>query len=96
MILYVLPADQVNDKTLRFVDELRLRDRVRFLVDDDSSAIDQLGIRKPDPEPIERGVPHPTTYLLDTDGRIEFSDVRVDYHRWLDPALLTDALQSIP
>ena len=63
-ILYVLPSSQMNAKSLRFIDELGLRERVRFLVDPDSAAIDRLGLRLENPEPMERGVPHPATYLL--------------------------------
>jgi len=94
-LLYVLASNQVNAKTLR-VEEGGLRRRVRFLVDPGSRAIDALGLRLADPDPMEQGVPHPTTLLLDREGRIRLIDVRSDYHVWIDPVVLTDALASIP
>jgi len=95
VILYVLADNQVNDKTLRFIDGLGLRERVRFLMDPSSAAIDVLGLRKPEPEPIEAGVPIPATYLLDRDGIVRFADVRTDYHLWLDSDFVREALASI-
>lgn len=95
-ILYVLADNQINEKTRHFVDELGLRERVRFLADPGSRAIDRLGLRRPDPEPLEKGVPHPTTVLLDRDGRIRFADVREDFHVWIDPELLREELSRIP
>ncbi len=94
-ILYVLPSSQMNAKSLRFIDELGLRERVRFLVDPDSAAIDRLGLRLENPEPMERGVPHPATYLLDRAGVVRFADVRRDYHVWLDAALIVEALDRL-
>ncbi len=96
VVLYVLPDNQVNDKTVRFIDELGLRDRVRFLADPGSATIDRLGLRRPNAEPIERGVPHPATYVLDREGIVRFVDVREDFHIWLDAALLVDVLGTIP
>ena len=93
-ILYVLPEQQVNEKTLRFIDEAGLREDVTFLVDPGSAAIDLLGIRKPDPEPMEAGVPHPTTYLIDPDGTVRFVDVRVDFHEWLDSEYLAEIVAN--
>jgi hypothetical protein len=81
---------------LRFIDELGLRQRIRFAVDPNSAAIDALGLRKQDPEPIEAGVPHPTTYLLDREGVIRFVDVRRDFHIWLDPQLVAETLARVP
>ncbi len=95
VILYVLPSNQVNPKTLRFIDGNDLRDRVVFLQDPDSAVIDRLRLRRPDPEPMEEGVPHPATYVLDRDGVIRLVDVREDYHIWLDPELLVEALARI-
>ena len=96
VVLYVLPDSQVNDKTLRFIDELGLRDRVRFLSDSGSRTIDRLGLRKADPEPMEVGVPHPATYVLDREGFVRFVDVREDFHIWLDAGVIVAALQKIP
>lgn len=96
MVLYVLPDTQVNDKTLRFIEELGLRDRVRFLSDPGSRTIDRLGLRKMDPEPIELGVPHPATYVLDREGVVRFVDVREDFHIWLDTGVVVTVLQGIP
>lgn len=96
VLLYVLADNQVNDKTVRFIDGLGLRDRVHFLVDERSAAIDTLGLRRENPEPMEEGVPHPATYLLDREGRVRFADVREDFHIWLDAGVLQDALASIP
>ena len=60
---------------------LTLMARVRFLVDPGSRAIDALRIRRPDPEAVEMGVPHPATYVLDREGVIRFVDVREDLDR---------------
>jgi hypothetical protein len=94
-VLWVMADNQINAKTLRFIDSLGLRQRVHFGVDPGSAAIDRLGIRLENPELIEAGVPHPTTLLLDAGGVVRFVDVRRDYHAWLDPALLEDALAAL-
>lgn len=94
-ILYVMAGGQVNAKTRRFIAEMGLADRVTFAQDPDSAAIDRLGLRLEEPEPIEAGVPHPTTYLLDAEGVVRLADVRRDYHLWLDPALVREALAEL-
>jgi hypothetical protein len=57
--------NQINAKTLRFIESLGLHRRVHFAVDPGSAAIDRLGVRLENPMPIEAGVPHPTTLLVD-------------------------------
>ena len=94
LIVYVMADNQLNAKTLGFLDETGLRQRIRFAVDPGSKAIDRLGLRKQDTEPIEAGVPHPTTYLIDRDGRVRLVDVRRDYHIWLDPGVILSALSK--
>jgi peroxiredoxin len=96
VVLYVMASNQINEKTLRFIEETGLRQRVRFLADPDSRAIDALGLRRPDAEPIEQGVPHPTTILLDREGRVRMIDLRADFHIWIDPSVVLDALAAIP
>ena len=95
-ILWVMADTQINEKTLRFIDGLGLRERIHFAVDPGSRAIDALQIRLENAEAIEAGVPHPTTYLLDRDGVVRFVDTRRDYHMWLDAELVRDALAKIP
>ncbi len=73
-MLYVLASNQINERTLRFINELGLRARVRFLSDEGSAVIDQLELRRENPEPIEAGVPHPATYLLDREGVIRHAE----------------------
>jgi len=92
----VHPSNQVNDKARRFIDSYGLQDRVIFAQDPGSAAIERLGVLLPNPEPIEAGVPYPTTFLLDQDGIVRFIDVRENYHLWLDPTLLVDALREVP
>lgn len=94
-ILYVMASEQINPKTLRFVDEAGLREQVRFLSDPKSRTIERFGLLLRTPEPIEEGVPHPATYLLDREGRIQLVDVRSDYQVWLDPALIVEALREM-
>jgi peroxiredoxin len=96
VILWVMADRQINAKTLRFIDGNLLRDRVRFLRDPESRVIDRFRIRRPDPEPIEKGVPHPSTYVLDREGRIQLVDIREDFHVWIDPAPLLAALAAAP
>ena len=94
-IVWVMSEAQVNDRSRIFIDELGLGQRVLFLSDPKSKLIRDLGVLKADPEPVEKGVPHPTTLLLDRGGRIRFVDIRTDYHIWLDPSVVTDALAAM-
>jgi peroxiredoxin len=86
---------QVNERTRIFINELGLSNRVLFLADPKSQLIRDLGILKANPEPIEKGVPHPTTILLDRGGKIRFVDVREDFHIWLDPSVLLDVVAEL-
>ena len=92
----MVPDAQHTAKAMQFIQSQALQDRVRFLVDPESRAIDALRIRRPDPEAVEMGVPHPATYVLDREGVIRFVDVREDFHFWLDPLLPLRALAEIP
>jgi peroxiredoxin len=96
VVVYVLPDVQVNAKTLRFFDEAGLHGRVLLAVDVGSRSIDRLGIRRPDPGPMEEGVPHPTTLLLDRQGVVRMLDLREDFHIWIDPQTIVTALQQLP
>lgn len=95
MIIWVMSDQQVNARTRIFVDELGLSDRILFLSDPSSQLIRDLAILKENPEPIEKGVPHPTTIVLDRDGIIRFVDIRENFHFWLDPAALGEVLSQV-
>jgi peroxiredoxin len=95
-IVWVMAERQWNPRSLRFIDDYGLRSRIHFWADPESRAIDALGLRRPNPEPIEQGVPHPTTLLLDRDGIVRFVDVREDFRLWLDPAVLRESLAELP
>ncbi|HEU4430250.1 MAG TPA: hypothetical protein VFT98_15930 [Myxococcota bacterium] len=94
-IVWVMAKGQYNARSDRFIDEYGLRGRIHFWRDPDSRAIDALGLRRPNPEPIEAGVPHPTTLLLDSSGVVRFVDVREDYHVWLDPVVVKEAMAKL-
>lgn len=94
-IVWVMSEAQISPRTRIFIDELGLGTRILFLADPKSRLIRKLGLLKPDPEPIEKGVPHPTTLLLDREGRVRLIDVREDYHIWLDPSTIARALQAL-
>ena len=94
-VVWVMSEVQINDRTRVFIDELGLADRILFLADPKSRLIRELGILKDDAEPIEKGVPHPTTLLLDREGRIRFVDIRTDYHIWLDPDAVKEVLARL-
>lgn len=94
-IVWVMSDTQINARTRAFISELGLGDRILFLTDPKSNLIRQLRLLKPDPELIEVGVPHPTTLLLDREGTIRFVDVRENFHFWLDPRALVDALANL-
>ena len=96
VILWVMADNQINERSRRFIDEYGLRDQVRFLSDPDSTLIQKMGLLREDPEPMEAGVPHPTTYLIDRSGVVRFADAREDFHIWLDPTLVAEALQQLP
>jgi peroxiredoxin len=57
--------------------------------------IDRLGLRNMNPEPMEVGVPHPATYLIDRAGIVQLVDVREDFHIWLDPGVVAETLARI-
>ena len=94
-IVWVMADNQVNDKTLRFIDGMGLRERIVFAVDPASRAIDRLGLRRENAEAMEAGVPHPSTYVLDRAGIVRFADFRRDYHFWLDPERIVTAVQGL-
>ncbi len=94
-IVWVMSDAQMNERTRVFVDELGLNEQILFLSDPKSQLIRDLGILKENPENIEKGVPHPTTLLLDEAGIIRFVDVREDFHFWLDPSAVKAALSKL-
>jgi peroxiredoxin len=94
-IVWVMAKGQYNARSDRFIDDYGLRGRIHFWRDPDSRAIDALGLRRPNAAAIEAGVPHPTTLLLDERGVVRFVDVREDFHLWLDPATVREALAKL-
>ena len=95
-IVWVMAANQINERSRCLIDEAGLHERILFASDPESQLIQKLGILKKDPEPIEKGVPYPATYILDREGVIRFVDIRTDYQIWIDPGVLAEQLAGIP
>ena len=95
LIVWVMSEAQINERTRIFIDELGLSERILFLSDPKSQLIRNLGILKQDPEIMEKGVPHPTTLVLDETGTVRFLDIREDFHFWLDPAAVSKAFAGL-
>lgn len=95
-ILWVMAENQINERARAFIDEYGLRDRIYFLADEGSEVIRRMGILNSSLEPMEKGVPHPATYLIDREGIIRFVDVREDFHIWLAPERIVAELEKIP
>jgi hypothetical protein len=89
-IVWVMAKRQLNARSLRFVDDRAAQPHPLG----GPTAAPSTRSAAP-PEPIEEGVPHPTTLLLDRDGIVRFADVREDFRIWLDPALLSEALAKL-
>lgn len=94
-IVWVMSDTQVSARARAFIAELGLSERILFLADPKSNLIRRLGLLLPNPDWIEVGVPHPTTLLLDRDGRVRFLDVRENFEFWLDPRALATAMAGI-
>jgi len=91
-IVWVMSDTQIDARTRSFIDELGLAERIRFVADPKSTLIRRLGILKDDPDLIEVGVPHPTTLIVDRASVVRFIDVRENFHFWLDPRAIHEAL----
>ena len=96
MIVWVMAISQIDPRTRSFIDEYGLRDRVLFASDQESKLVKRLDLPKEDPEPMEAGVPHPATYLIDSNGNVRFRDVRKDFHIWLAPERIVAELAKLP
>ena len=94
-IVWILADKQFNDRSRAFVDEGNMRDQIFFSVDRSSNLIRRFGIGNDAAEPIENGVPHPTTIIVDREGIMRFIDIRQDFHIWLDPQTLVAELAKI-
>ncbi len=59
--------------------------------------IDQFGIFNDHPDnAIEKGVPHPTAYLLDRTDVIRLKDSRKHFRTWLKSSMISDMLAQSP
>jgi peroxiredoxin len=95
-IVWVMAGNQINERSRCLIDEAGLQKRIIFASDPESRLIQKLGILKPDPEPMEAGVPHPATYILDRKGVIRFIDIRTDFQIWIEPGVLAEKIASLP
>ena len=73
-----------------------LRERVTFAVDPGSAAIDALGIRRARTRnPSKKASPtRPPTCSIEM-ASSRFVDTREDFHIWLDPAVVVNALANL-
>lgn len=63
-----------------------------FLTDPAHRVIDRYGLRNPD-DP--RGIPHPTTFVLDRDGVVRWKFVETDYRVRPTNEMIMDALGNL-
>lgn len=90
-----MAENQINKRSRAFIDEANLRDQIFFASDRESELIARFGIKNDEAEPMERGVPYPTTIIADRKGVIRFIDIRKDFHIWLAPETIIAELAKV-
>ena len=63
-----------------------------FLSDPGHRVIDRYGLLNPDDD---RGIPHPTTFVLDRDGVVRWKFVETDYRIRATNEMILDALAEL-
>lgn len=63
-----------------------------FLSDPGSQVIDRYGLRNPDDD---RGIPHPTTFVLDRNGVVRWKFIETDYRVRPTNEMILEALARI-
>jgi peroxiredoxin len=64
----------------------------RFLSDPGHQVIDRYGLLNPDDS---RGIPHPTTFVIDRDGVVRWKFVETDYRVRPTNQMILDALHEL-
>jgi len=91
-ISVIMTSAAATPRSLRFVREHALP--AYFLVDEDATLTERLGIAADGPE--GGRVALPATFVLDAAGRVVLRDVRTDPRRWLDPGAILAATGLSP
>jgi peroxiredoxin len=63
-----------------------------FLSDPGHRVIDRYGLLNPDSR---RGIPHPTTFVLDRDGVVRWKFIEIDYRVRPTNEMVLEALQEV-
>jgi len=63
-----------------------------FLSDPDRSVIGRYGLLNPDNP---RGIPHPTTFVIDRQGVVRWKFIEIDYRIRPTNAQVTEALEAV-
>ena len=63
-----------------------------FLSDFGHRVIDRYGLLNPDDQ---RGIPHPTTFVIDEDGVVRWKFIETDYRVRPSNAMIREALETV-
>lgn len=63
-----------------------------FLSDPGHRVIDRYGLLNPDSR---RGIPHPTTFILDRDGVVRWKFIEIDYRVRPSNEMILEALEDV-
>jgi peroxiredoxin len=81
----------------KMVDRVAAEDGVRpdflFLSDPGHRVIDRYGLLNPNDQ---RGIPHPTTYVIDTQGIVRWKFTEVNYRIRPTNEMILEALRGVP
>ena len=85
-------AEHIEMMRDRIADERGAPPDYRFLSDPGHRVIDRYGLRNPNDD---RGIPHPTTFVLDREGVVRWKFVETDYKVRPTNAMILRALRSL-
>ena len=85
-------AERIEQMRTRVAEEHGLTPDYTFLSDPGHRVIDRYGLLNPDDR---RGIPHPTTFVIDEEGVVRWKFVETDYRVRPDNEMILEALSAL-